>query len=43
MTFGPASDDLVALNDVVARYCARPVGPAADDETLAADLSSSAR
>jgi hypothetical protein len=37
MTFGPASDDLVALNDVVARYCARPVHPAAD-ETLAADL-----
>jgi Domain of unknown function (DUF222)/HNH endonuclease len=42
MTFGPASDDLVALNDVVARYCSRPVGPADVDapavDTLAADL-----
>jgi hypothetical protein len=42
MTFGPAADDLVALNDVVARYCARPVAPAdvdaAADDTLAADL-----
>ncbi len=37
MTFGPASDDLVALNDLVAGYCARAVAPA-DDETLAADL-----
>jgi hypothetical protein len=37
MTFGPASDDLVALTDVVAGYCARAVAPA-DDDTLAADL-----
>lgn len=41
MTFGPASDDLVALTDVEARYCARPLAPADDDgdgDTLAADL-----
>jgi hypothetical protein len=37
MTFGPAWDDLVALSDVVAGHCARPVEPA-DDDTLAADL-----
>ncbi|HEX4755631.1 MAG TPA: DUF222 domain-containing protein [Candidatus Dormibacteraeota bacterium] len=42
MSFGPASDDLVALTEVVARYCARPVAPAdvdaAADDSLAADL-----
>jgi Domain of unknown function (DUF222) len=38
MTFGPAADDLVVLKDVVAGYCARPVNPAADDDTLVADL-----
>ena len=42
MTFGPALDDLVALTEVVARYCARPVAAAdvdvAADDNLAADL-----
>lgn len=37
MTFGAASGDLVALNDVVARYCARATRPA-DGDALAADL-----
>jgi len=37
MTFGPASDHLVALNDVVARYCARAADPA-DEASVAADL-----
>ncbi|MEO8898226.1 MAG: hypothetical protein ABI473_05970, partial [Candidatus Dormibacter sp.] len=37
MTSGPASDDLVALNDIVVRYCSRAV-ETEDADTLAADL-----
>lgn len=37
MTFGPASDDLVALSEAVVRHCERAVA-ATDDGALATDL-----